>query len=102
MARPRVVSLNRKREERRRRERQCVKADLVHQSRQQPDDIDGYALLVFRHEKSGALYSAVRYYVRAPADTYILPELTRERFAKEIHRWWNTDDDDDVPEDDPA
>ena len=72
-----IVSLNRCREHRERREKHEVKASLVHHARNASDDIDGYGLVMFKHNPDGTYTSRTRFFVHDATDAPRLPELAR-------------------------
>ena len=82
-ARPKLISLNRRREYDRRIERQYCKAWLVGDARQMPDDIDGYALVAFKNDGTRAT-TYVRYLTRNPLDKARLPDLCRHELDRII------------------
>ncbi len=81
--RPKLVSLNRRREYERRVERQYCKAWLVGDARKMPDDIDGYALVAFKNDGTSAT-TIVRYLTRNPLDKARLPDLCRHELDRVI------------------
>lgn len=84
-----LVVLNRERERRERQRRHAAKARLVHHARQCDDEIDGFAIVTFRHlpDDTGSLcQSDTRYWVRDTIDAHRLPELARSQIERVIAR----------------
>lgn len=93
--RVKLVSLNRVRERREREERDEVKATLVHHARRVPADMDGFGLLMFKHEPGGGFITVTRMFFRDAADGPRLPDLARQEFDRHMQRTPVTLDGDD-------
>lgn len=89
-----LVRLNRERECRIRAERASVRARLVAKAREIDDGIDGYALVVYRHNSDGSVMTQTDYCVRDSRDLYRLPDMAREKVSTAINSSTKTDEDD--------
>lgn len=88
--RPRLVSLNREHERRTRMKRQACKAHLLHRARAAPDELDGFALVMYRSVENAdgtKSYDAMtHYFVRDALDVGRLPDLARHELETQIGR----------------
>lgn len=86
----RLVSLNRERERHARMRRQACKAHLLHRARAAPDELDGFALVMYRSVDNGdgtRSYDAMtHYFVRDALDVGRLPDLARHELETRIAR----------------
>ena len=81
MSSMKLVSLNTHRERRERMAQQKVKAWLLHWARQAPDNIDGFGLVMFRHDPGGLHSTRTHFFVRDTMDKARLPEMARKQLA---------------------
>ena len=87
---PKLISLNRARERRDRMERQNVQGWAISDARALPDDIDGYALVAFRHNvPNDSTTTFVHWHTRHVMDKTRLPEMARHELERKIHNRTN-------------
>lgn len=77
-----IVNLGDHRGRRERMEKHEVKAWLVHHARNSPDDLDGFGLVMFKHNPDGSYTSRTRFFVRDALDGPRLPEMARHLLSK--------------------
>ena len=78
------ISLSVHRNTRAKRERRQVWAALQQKAREMPKDVDGMALVAFSRKSSTTLNVIGTFFVRDPADRYLLPEMAHQVLRERI------------------
>ena len=74
-----IVSLNKRREYKRKREQGRIREVFLYNARHVPDDIDGYAFIVWKHIENGnRVMIRTRYLCRYGADVDRVPSMAGE------------------------
>lgn len=64
-----------------------------------PDDLDGYALIGFRHLPGGEFETWTYWQVREMPDAFRLPSMARQKLSESIHESADPSSDDESDED---
>ncbi len=93
-----LASIERERKRREHDDRESISTWLRHHAREMSrEEIDGFALVVWRHDDANTVSTRTRYRVRHVLDKFAMPEMVRTKLQRAIDSDYTFVEDKDAP-----